>query len=237
MRKVAVLQSNYLPWKGYFDIINDVDLFIFYDEVQYTHNDWRNRNKLKSRDGIQWLSIPVGRNLDKSINQIEISNKFWQRKHWHSIVANYSKSPYFKKYRDFFEQFYMEREWKNLSILNQHLIRSISQEILKISTTFEDSSCYQTTGKGHEKLLDLLKKTNASIYVSGPAAQNYVVQEDYRKANIEIIWKKYEGYPIYKQNYGPFEHQVSIIDLIFNVGDEAPYYIWEWRNERKNNQV
>src|SRR5579863_10162725 len=99
--KVAILQSNYLPWKGYFDIINDVDLFIFYDDVQYTKNDWRNRNKIKTISGTQWLTVPTGTDLNRLICEVAIPNTFWAKKHWKTLLYSYQKSPYFARYHDF----------------------------------------------------------------------------------------------------------------------------------------
>ena len=103
MKTVVVLQSNYIPWKGYFDLVHDADLFIFYDDLQFTKNDWRNRNKLKSAKGTEWLTIPVGIDANRLICEVELKDATWQWKHWQTIQHLYGKSPYFSRYKAFFE--------------------------------------------------------------------------------------------------------------------------------------
>lgn len=230
--KLAVLQSNYIPWKGYFDIIHDVDLFLFYDEVQYTKNDWRNRNRIYTQTGVEWLTIPVSAGLDSSIDQAKIVKDRWQMKHYQSLLTSYSKAPFFKLYREFLEFVYLESIWDELYLLNRFLIEKISAEFLKITTKFGDSRSYQSAGSGHEKLLSLVKSTGAESYLSGPAAMHYLKIEDYEKAGIKLRWKDYSGYPEYPQLFRPFEQKVSIFDLLFNTGPDAPYYIWGWREKQ-----
>jgi len=231
MKKVAILQSNYIPWKGYFDIIHDVDLFIFYDDVQYTIRDWRNRNRIKTFSGTKWLTIPTGSNRQRLICEVDINDNKWQRKHFDMLSLNYSKSPYYNQYKDFLYHVYFKKQWANLSELNQYLIRYISCNFLCIIAEFDDSRSYNVTGTKQERLLNLLKAANASTYVSGPAAKNYIIEQDFAKAGIEIIWKDYSNYPSYPQLHGEFNHNVSILDLLMNTGNEAPYYIWGWRDE------
>ena len=233
MKKVAVLQSNYIPWKGYFDIINDVDLFIFHDDLQYTKGDWRNRNKLITPKGPAWLTIPVGTSEKRLIDEVVIEDTTWQKKHWSNIVACYSKAPFFKLYKEFFEHVYLENQWEFLHKLNRFLIVEISR-ILGIKTEFADSRKFHTQGVKHEKLLSLLKAAGAECYVSGPAAKDYIVAVDYKLTGIDLIWKDYSGYPEYNQLFGhEFEHGVSILDLLFNTGSEAPYFIWGWRQKTR----
>ncbi len=228
MKKVAVLQSNYIPWKGYFDIINDVDLFVFYDEVQYTIRDWRNRNKIQTKDGLQWLTVPTKADRKSLIYEAKIDGRHWQKQHYNALKTNYSKAPYFKKYKEFLEYVYIEKEWEYLYELNRYMIQKIS-DFLGINTKFADSRDFMSHGVKHEKLLSLVKSTQADLYLSGPAAKDYIIEEDYKKANIKLIWKDYSGYPEYKQLHEPFCHNVTILDLLFNTGDDAPYYIWGWR--------
>lgn len=232
MKRVAVIQSNYLPWKGYFDIIHDVDLFIFYDDVQYTKNDWRNRNKIKTTNGTTWLTIPTGTSADRLICDVEINDHRWQQKHWKSIKQYYSRSPFFNAYSPFFEKIYLEKEWCNLTELNKFLVREIAQNFLSIDVEFRDSREYGPEGQKFDRLLDLLKKVGAGSYVSGPAAMDYFDEEAFAAAGIDLIYKDYSGYPEYGQFHPPFEHSVSILDLLFHAGKDAPHYIWGWRNQR-----
>jgi hypothetical protein len=232
MKTVAVLQSNYIPWKGYFDLIHDADLFIFYDDLQYTKNDWRNRNRIKSSKFTQWITIPVGSDKHRLICEVEIRDASWQKKHWDTIKQFYGKRTHFARYRSFFEDVYQGRRWKSLSELNQYLIRSISQDILQITTEFQDSREYDLSGRKLERLMELVTKAGADRYISGPAAKDYIDPEPFAEAEIELVWKDYSGYPEYSQQFPPFEHGVSILDLIFNVGPDAPWYIWGWREEQ-----
>lgn len=231
LHRVAILQSNYIPWKGYFDIINDVDTFIFYDDVQFTKNDWRNRNKIKTAQGSRWLSIPVGTSANRLICEVGLEDASWQRSHWDSLRQQYEKCPYFKRYRSFFEDVYLGRHWNTLSEFNQYVIRHIAEDILGVSTQFRDSREFQLRGQKLERLLELLLQCAAGSYVSGPAARSYIEAKRFADLGIELIWKDYSNYPVYPQLHPPFEHAVSILDLIFNVGPEAPYYIWAWRHE------
>ena len=154
MKKIAILQSNYIPWKGYFDLINMVDEFIFYDEVQYTKNDWRNRNKIKTPQGIQWLTIPVRQeNLEQKIKDTKISDKKWNIKHWRTISQNYSKAKYFKDYKDIFEELYLTCDEEYLSEINYKFITTIN-EILGIKTKLRWSRDRKSTrlNSSHLKL-------------------------------------------------------------------------------------
>ena len=221
-----MLQSNYIPWKGYFDIIHDVDLFIFYDEVQYTKNDWRNRNKIYTKDGLHWITVPVLGSITESIDQARIVPDRWQEKHFNTLVTVYSKAPYFEKYRGFLEYVYLETHWEMLYQLNRYLIMEIARNFLGIQTVFASSRDYSSEGTGHQKLLNLLKAAGAEYYVSGPAAKDYIIAEDYEKAGIALHWKDYSKYKPYPQLHEPFESKVSVLDLLFNTGDDAPGYIW-----------
>jgi hypothetical protein len=226
-KKAAILQSNYIPWKGYFDIIHDVDLFIFYDDVQYTKNDWRNRNKIKTPAGVKWLTVPTGSSLNRLTCEVKLTTPTWQKKHWKTIQQYYGKSPFFSLYKEFFQEVYLGQQWNGLSELNQFLIQHIANDFLGIKTQFTDSRQYggsQYTKT--ERLINLLVKTNAQVYVSGPAAKDYLDENLFKQNNISLIYKNYSNYPIYQQLYPPFTHEVSIIDLLFSCGTDAPYYIW-----------
>ncbi len=230
--KAAVIQSNYIPWKGYFDIIHDVDLFIFYDDIQYTKNDWRNRNKIKTDQGPRWMTIPTGSQSNRLIHEVELPGGTWRRDHFRKIEMYYRKTPYYNRYKSFLEYVYLDQSWKHLSKLNHFLIRTIAQEFLGIKTKFADSREYDLKGQKSERLLDLVSQAGADVYFSGPAARSYLDEAAFRQAGIEVVYKDYTGYPEYDQRYPPFCHQVSILDLLFNCGDEAGKYIWGWRSRK-----
>ncbi len=232
MKKVAILQSSYLPWKGYFDIIHDVDLFIFYDCVQFTNRDWRTRNYVKTKDGRQLISVPVNGTIEMKINQIKIANEQpWKRKHYNSFKSNYSKCEFFKDYEYLLENIYKDRNWEYLSDLNQYCIKEISK-VLKIGTKFMNSSEIDLSGAKTDRLIDALRKVKADYYISGPSARGYIQPEKFEKEKIQLIYKDYTGYPEYKQGGSNFSHEVTILDLIFNEGARAPYFIWGWREKK-----
>jgi hypothetical protein len=224
-KKVAILQSNYIPWKGYFDLINMVDLFIFHDDLQYTHGDWRNRNKIKTSNGLEWLTVPCGKSNKRLINEVILQDHKWQQKHWIRIKQNYGKTKYFSQYESYFKEIYLNTNFINLSEMNQYIIKAISKDILNISTKFEDSKKYNLQYKSSERVLELLKIVNADIYLSGPAGKDYLINELFVYNNIKIEWMDYNGYKEYKQMFEPFEHGVSILDLIFNEGPNAKKFM------------
>lgn len=230
MKTVVVLQSNYIPWKGYFDLVHDADEFIFYDDVQFTSRDWRTRNKIKTARGTEWITVPAGSDRDRLVCGVEIKDASWQAKHWKTIQQNYGKCLHFTRYRSFFEDLYLGRKWVSLSELNQHMICTISRDLLGITTKFRDSREFHTSGHKLDRLLELVVKAKADRYISGPAAKGYIEPARFADAGIELVWKDYSGYPEYPQRFPPFEHGVSILDLLFNAGPDAPWYIWGWRN-------
>lgn len=220
MKKVAILQSNYIPWKGYFDIIGSVDEFILYDDVQYTRRDWRNRNKIITPHGLMWLTIPVivkGKYYQK-INETKVMNHNWIEDHWKGIQINYARAEYFNQYKDRIKKVYEDcREEEYLSQINYRFLKEIC-DILEIDTKITWSSDYNLVDGKTERLVGLVKEAGGNYYLSGPAAKNYIVEEYFRQADIELAWMDYGGYPEYRQLSKRFEHRVTILDLIFNEG-------------------
>jgi hypothetical protein len=228
-RRVAVLQSNYIPWKGYFDIIQQVDLFVFYDDVQYTKQDWRDRNRIKTERGLEWLTIPIERRRGQLICEVKFQDGAWAARHWERIVSLYSRAPHFAYYRPLLEEIYLHRRWESLSELNQHLIRTLSRECLGIRTEFRDSREFALQGSKLPRLLDLLTRLSTTTYLSGPAARAYLDPAATEAAGIQVEWMDYSGYPEYPQFHPPFAHNVTVLDLLFHTGPAAPSFIWGWR--------
>jgi hypothetical protein len=225
LKKIAILQSNYIPWKGYFDIINMVDEFIFHDDLQYTKGDWRNRNKIKTNLDVKWLSIPIRQEkMSQLIKDTQVVDKRWAKKHWAIIKQNYSKARYFKTYKDFFEDLYLNNTELFLSQINYKFIFEINK-ILGINTTIRWSEEFDLIDGKSDKLLGICKDCNADIYLSGPAAKNYLDEGIFKTSNIKIEWMDYNNYPEYRQLFSPFEHSVTILDLIFNEGDNATKFM------------
>lgn len=227
--RVAVLQSNYVPWKGCFELIHDVDVLVVYDDNQHIKNDWRNRNKRKSAQATQRLTIPVGEWLDRPICEVTRPESGWQAKLWRTIEQQYSGSPHVERFRSLSQDIYLGRTLTHLSALNQHLIKQIAREVLGITTRFANSRAYAAVGAELAKLMSLVSRTGDTRFVSGPAARDDSVVSRFFSAGIELKWKSHAGDPEYSHRHALFEHSVSILDLIFNVGPDAPWYIWGWR--------
>lgn len=227
MKKVAILQSNYIPWKGYFDIINMVDEFILYDDMQYTKRDWRNRNQIVAGNRRLWLTIPVvqkGKFFQK-INETKVADHKWVDQHWKAMQFNYAKAKYFGDYAGQIRSVYEAcREEDFLSRINFRFIKEIC-EILGIRTKISWSSDYPLADGKTERLIGLVRSVGGSHYLSGPAAKDYIAPELFEKAGIQLEWMDYSGYPEYTQLSETFTHYVTILDLIFNEGQEAAQFM------------
>lgn len=223
--RIAILQSNYIPWKGYFDMINSVDVFVLYDEVQYTKNDWRNRNIIKTRNGKEWITIPVRqKSLSQRIDETEVLFNNWNVKHWNTIKTNYGKAPFFNELKDYIENLYLSINTTLLSEINRIFILAIA-EYLNIRTRIIDSKELNLQGDRNERLIDACKKLNATEYLSGPAAGKYLDTELFRASNIQVEWMSYTGYSEYPQLFPPFEAGVSILDVLLNTGKQSSKFI------------
>ena len=225
MKKIAILQSNYIPWKGYFDLIGSVDEFVLYDDMQYTKNDWRNRNLIKTPNGPAWLTIPVRQEtLAQTIRETRIATPLWHKQHWKTISQNYAKAAHFKEYKDFFAELYRTATEEYLSEINRKFLLAING-LLGIATTIRCSSEFTLAPGKSERLLELCKTLGATTYLSGPAAGDYLDVALFTAAGIEVEWMDYRGYPEYTQLFPPFAHGVSIVDLLFNEGGNAPKFM------------
>jgi len=220
-RRIAIVQSSYIPWKGYFDLIRSVDAFLLLDNVQFTRRDWRSRNRIKTRHGIAWLSIPVqtrGR-YTQLIQETTTSDPDWGRRHWETIRANYAKAPYFDRYADRLAALYAQSSTR-LSEINHAFITAIC-ESLGITTPIAWSSAFETRDAPTERLIDLCRAVGGTEYLSGPSARDYLDIAAFDAAGVAVQFADYSGYPEYPQPHGPFEHSVSVLDLLFCTGPRA----------------
>lgn len=233
MKKVAMLQSNYIPWKGVFDLIHRVDVFVFYDDVQYTKKDWRSRNKIPTKNGEIWLTVPVKTKgkFDQLICDTEIDTSTdWQAKHKKTLTLNYSKAPYFTDYSDLLDDFYTDHRWTNLSEMNRYMTETIARR-LGITTEFVNGPELDCHGsKDGEKVINICRKLDCDWFLNGPASKAFMDQAKFDAAGIELHYMDY-AYPKYHQRIYPFDHYVSVLDLLFNEGSNAPYYIWGWKDD------
>jgi WbqC-like protein family len=223
-KKVAILQSNYIPWKGYFDLIASVDEFIIYDDVQFTKNDWRNRNKIKSPRGLEWLSIPVGQNISRRIRDVVLPATNWRQQHWNKLHEAYQTCQHYDQVAAVLAPFYQSTQIETLTEFNRALIEAICS-YLGITTKISYAWDYPSSEGKTERLVDLCRQAGASEYVSGPAAKAYLDEPLFTAGGIDVRWFDYSGYPQYTQLFGEFEHGVSVVDLLFNCGNESPHYM------------
>lgn len=226
MKKVAIVQSNYIPWKGYFDMIAAVDEFILYDDMQYTRRDWRNRNRIKTPSGLAWLTVPVkvkGR-YTQTIRQTEIDGNDWMASHWKSLELNYKRAAFFDEVADWLKPLYFHQTEESLSTLNRRFIEAICN-YLDLHTVISNSWDYTLIEGKTERLVDICLQAGASEYISGPAARDYIDPSAFERHDIKLTWFEYSGYPEYPQLWDGFTHEVSILDLLFNCGKSAPQHM------------
>jgi WbqC-like protein family len=226
MKRVAIVQSNYIPWKGYFDMIAAVDEFILYDDMQYTKRDWRNRNLIKTPQGMQWLTVPVlvkGK-YDQKIRDTKIEGTDWATMHWKALNQNYRRAPHFVEVTSWLEPIYCSAPFVYLSDLNRHLIEAICT-YLGITTRISNSWDYALGDGKTERLAGLCAQAGGTEYISGPAARDYVDEKMFSDSGIKLTWFDYAGYPEYPQLWGEFSHGVTVLDLLFNCGKDAPRYM------------
>jgi len=228
---VVILQPSYIPWRGYFDQIQRADLFIFYDDVQYDKRGWRNRNQIKTPRGKQWLTIPVhsrgAQTQNIPINQIRLVwDHPWNETHLKTIQQSYSKAPYFDRYQTLLETFYGRRA-EFLADFTIDLTVALARELGNTHTRFlRSSELAGINGQKTDRLIQILQAVGATHYSSGPSARDYIETEKFEEAGITLEYMQY-NYPEYPQLYPPFDPQVSVLDLLFMTGLEAPAYIFK----------
>jgi hypothetical protein len=201
-----------------------VDEFILYDDVQFTKNDWRNRNRIKTPNGLQWLSIPVGQDIGRRIRDVELPDPRWQEKHWRTLEANYGRAAHFAEVAAVFEPLYRGVRHSHLSGLNRALIEAVCG-YLGIRTKISNSWDYRLAEDRIDRLVELCLQAGAAEYVTGPSARNYLDEAAFAGRGIKVSWFDYTGYSEYPQLWGGFSHEVTILDLLFNCGRGAVRYM------------
>ncbi|MGH7197951.1 MAG: WbqC family protein [Candidatus Omnitrophota bacterium] len=226
--KCVILQPSYIPWRGYFHQIQKADVFVFYDDVQYDHRGWRNRNRIKTPDGTKWLTVPVrakGHQTEKiPIRDIRVAwDDAWNAKHWKALVRAYAKAPFFNRYAPLLESFYAKQP-DLLADFTIDFTMAIAKELGFGGKRFTRSSELNGRGAKTGRLVNILKTVGASHYISGPSARGYLDEKALEREGIILEYMDYR-YPEYPQLYPPFDPQVSVLDLLFMTGPDAPAYI------------
>lgn len=226
----VILQPSYIPWRGYFHQIRKADVFVFYDDVQYDRDGWRNRNRIKTPSGPTWLTIPVLRK-GAVTGQIQIRDiriawdRPWNRKHWTALEASYHRAPYFEVYRPLLEPFFGDRP-ELLADFTIELTVAIAGALGVEKTRFVRSSELGGSGRKTDRIVELLAKLGAGHYISGPSARGYLEEEKLARAGVTLEYMEYD-YPEYEQLHPPYEAQVSVLDLLFMKGPESGRWIWK----------
>jgi hypothetical protein len=219
---VAIHQPHYLPWLRYIHKIASCDIFVLLDDVQYTKNGWQNRNKIKGPNGPLLLTVPVRDAAFRPITEVEINPQVqWREKHWKSILLSYGKAPYFRQFRDVFEEIFAE-EWDTLVALNVRILDAMTRAF-GISTQVVRSSDLAVPGQATERLINLCRRLNASHYLTGAfAAGNHLDAEAFAASGITIRIQEW-ACPQYRQQVPGlgFIPDLSAIDLLFNGGPQS----------------
>lgn len=212
-----------------------VDEFVVLDDVQFTRRDWRNRNLIKTAQGVQWLSIPVvskGKYLQK-ICETKVMDSSWAPKHWRAIQHAYGKAPFIGRYAEILKRFYDEAaEVETLSEVNRIFLKGLCG-ILGIETVLSSSAGYELSDGKTDRLFGICRQAGADCYLSGPAARDYLDEAQFRESGIAVEWMDYAGYPDYDQLHGDFDPKVSILDLLLNVGPDAPEYMLSFKTSHR----
>jgi hypothetical protein len=215
------MQPSYIPWIGYFDLIKRSDMFVFYDDVQYTKNDWRNRNRIKTPSGPCWLTIPV-QGHGKMINEIDLPEGKWRQDHLKTLQMNYSRAAHFKEYYPFIEKLIMED--RSLGRYCGWIIDRICEKLGLYLRCFYSSRLGFSDLHKTDRLIAICKKLDANQYISPNGAKPYIEPEKFKSAGIELIWQDYEPKP-YRQLWGEFVPYLSVLDLLFNEGEKSNGFI------------
>lgn len=219
--RVTILQPSYLPWLGFFEQMTRSDKFVLLDDVQYTRRDWRNRNKVRVKEGWVWLTVPVQQKsrFSQSLLETRIDNSVsWRRKHLETLRQHYCKAPFFEKYFPRCQQVY-EQEWTFLFDLCLETIQFLKEE-MGIETPLLRSSEMKLSGEKTERLVSICRELGATHYLSGESGSDYISQEDFSNQGIELEYQNYE-HPVYPQRYPGFVPHLSTIDLLFNCGEQS----------------
>lgn len=224
-KRVGIIQSSYIPWRGYFDFIDSVDLFIIYDDIEYSKGSWRNRNQIKTEHGLKWLTVPVqsgAGSLPIDLVLIGQSNKPWKESHCRMLEEALEPASFFKDAMDLWEEGTSVGD-TYISSLNVRLIKLVCN-YLQIKTPIVMSRDYEVTGAKTERLTNLIRKVGGTTYISGPTAKGYLDEDLFRKNGIRLEYKSYD-YPPYPQLWGDFVGTVTVLDLIANTGSDARKYL------------
>lgn len=223
---ISIHQPQYLPWLPYLMKIEESDVFIFLDTVDFQKNGLQNRNQVKTARGPQWLTVPVRQRLGQKIHDVKIDKSTnWRRKHWQTIQQCYTQAPAFKSYEKDIATLY-EREWNELNELNIELT-TLMLNWMEIKTEIMRSSQMKSTGAGSDLVLNLCLEAGATRYLTGLGGKNYLDEESFAKAGVEIVYGPSVLPVAYPQLFSKvgFLNHLSALDIVLNCGDAWRSYL------------
>lgn len=216
---IAIHQPQFMPWLGYFDKMDQVDAFVLLDNVQYKKNEFQNRNRIKTPQGPQWLTVPVSYQFPALINEVTVrTGDPWRRKHVQTLVANYAKAPYWTDYAESLQTLYAD-ELASLAAINRASVAWLQRE-LGIETPLVVASEMDLSEEPTQRLLDICKALGASRYLAGVDGRKYMELNRFKEAGIEVVFQDFE-HPNYAQLHGEFTSHLSALDLLLNCGPES----------------
>jgi len=221
-KRISIIQSCYIPWKGFFDLISRCDEYVVFDQAQFVKGHWHNRNRIKTKDGVRWLTIPVNTSgrLGQPIEEVEVSTA-WAEGHWTAIEQAYRTAAHFDQFAPLVRTWYEAADkQKRLTDINTIFLEGIARS-LGLATHFSRDTKYPARGFKTERLLNIIRSAGADYYLTGPSARSYLDEALLRSVGVTTEWMAYEGYRHYRQLHGDFEHAVSTLDLLFNAGAGA----------------
>lgn len=212
----SIHQPQYLPYLGFFDKMKHSDIFVFLDDCQFKKNEWQNRNRIRTKDGWQWITVPVNYRFGEEIREIKINNNTnWKRKHLQALQTNYGRAPYFKQHIGFLKETY-QRDWEFLVDINLHFISYLMEAVgIKTETILSSQLDVKTTGTG--RLIDITKKVGADAYLSGPGGREYLEMGEFKEAGIKLVFQEFKHLE-YNQQFEGFISNLSAVDFLFNCG-------------------
>jgi hypothetical protein len=225
-RTVAIIQSCYIPWKGFFDLLGQCDEYVIFDQMQFVKRHWHNRNRIPTANGPLWLSIPVQTKakFEQPIEEVEVAEP-WAERHWRTLELTYRRAASFAAVEALVRGWYENAAKRRLlTEVNEIFLRGIL-DYLDLRTHVTRDRAYAPRGQKSDRLLDICIKAEAGRYLSGPSARAYLEEAKFEAAGIEVAWMDYQGYPAYRQLQMGFEHEVSILDMLFNLGSETGRYM------------
>ena len=217
---VSVHQPQYLPWLGYFDKISRADVFVLLDNVQFKKNEWQNRNRIKTAQGTQWLTVPVRYRFPQLMNTVEINDiERWQHRQRQALLSNYRRAPFWATLEGFFEEIF-SGDWRTISELNVFVVTRLAQ-ILGIETPLHMASNLPSFPEHpDQRLAAITRYFGADTYLAGAGGHDYMDLKTYEEAGVRVIFQEYR-HPTYTQRFGDFEPYLSVIDLILNHGPDS----------------